>query len=167
MSHQANVPTGPLSVRKVESASDLKAFVEFPWTVYKGDPNWVPPLLSQRKALLDRKKNPGWDYMEGDLFVAYRGSQPVGTVSAVINHNHNKFWKENIGWFGFFECFDDQEVANALLQTATDHVKKLGATEGMRGPASFSLYDEFGLLIEGFERPVILMPYTQPYYPGL
>ena len=160
-------PTGPLTVRKVESSAEMKDFFEFPWTIYKGDPNWVPPLLSLRRSLLDKKKNPAWEYMVGDYFVAYRGSTPVGTIAAFINHNHNKYWKENIGFFGFFECYDDQEVATALLKCAAEHVKSLGATEGLRGPANFTVTDECALLIENFSRPVILMPYNHPYYQRL
>jgi GNAT superfamily N-acetyltransferase len=160
-------PTGQLTVRKVDNPADFKVFFEFPWTVYKGDPNWVPPLLSLRHSLLDKKKNPAWEYLEGDYFVAYRGATPVGTIAAFINHNHNKFWKENIGFFGFFECFDDQEAATALLKTAAEYVKSLGATEGLRGPANFTVTDECALLIENFSRPVVLMPYNHVYYQRL
>src|SRR5258708_6339101 len=160
-------PTGALSVRKVENAADYKTFFEFPWTLYKDDPNWVPPLLSTRKSILDKKVNPGWDYMTGDYFLAFRGSEPIGTIAALVNHHHNEYWKENIGWFGLFECYDDQEAATALLKTAADHVKALGATDGMRGPASLSAYDEWGLLIDGFMPPVILMAYNPQYYQRL
>ncbi len=160
-------PTGPLTIRKVENAADSKIFFEFPWTIYKGDPNWVPPLLSTRHGVIDKDKNPGWDYMIGDYFVAFRGTTPVGTIAAVVNHHHNEYWNENIGWFGLFEGYDDQEAATALLKTASDHVKALGATDGMRGPANLSMYDECGLLIENFSPPVLLMPYNYPYYERL
>ena len=160
-------PTGPLTIRKVETPADQKLFFEFPWTIYKGDPNWVPPLVSTRQHIIDKKKNPGWEYMTGDYFLAFRGTQPVGTIAALINHNHNKYWNENIGWFGLFECYEDQEVANLLLKTAAAHVKSLGATDGMRGPANLSMYDEAGLLIENFSAPVILMQYNHAYYQKL
>ncbi len=159
--------TDALVVRKVESDADFKVFFEFPWTIYKGDPNWVPPLLSIRKKLLDKKHNPSWEYLEGDYFVAWRGKRPVGTVTAFINHRHNETWDEKIGWFGLFETYDDHEAANALLQTAADWVKAAGPYTAVRGPAQFTCNDEWGVLIENFSRPVLLYPYNHPYYQRL
>lgn len=160
-----------LSVRKVEndrnfSSGDMKTFFEFPWTIYKNDPNWVPPLLSIRRNLLDKGKNPGWEYMDGEYYIAWRGDQPVGIIAAFVNHRHNEVWKEETGWFGFFECFDDQEAATALLKAASDYSVQQGMT-AIRGPANFTLNDECALLIEGFTRPAILMPYNPPYYQRL
>lgn len=155
-----------VTIRKVENAADFRTFFEFPWTLYKNDPNWVPPLLSMRRDLLDKEKNPGWEYMEGDYFTAWRGDQIVGTITAIINHRHNEFHGEHIGWFGTFEVIDDQEAATALLQTAADWVKAKGY-DAIRGPQSFSTHDECGLLVDGFQRPVLLMPYNPPYYQKL
>src|SRR5260221_1599107 len=93
-------PTGPLTIRKVENAADSKIFFEFPWTIYKGDPNWVPPLLSTRHGVIDKDKNPGWDYMIGDYFVAFRGSTPVGTIAAVVKQHHQVLLTGNIRRFG-------------------------------------------------------------------
>lgn len=155
-----------VTVRKAESSADFKAFFEFPWTLYKNDPHWVPPLLSMRHDLLDKKKNPGWEYMEGDYFAAWRGDQIVGTITAFINHRHNEFHKEHIGWFGTFEVYDDQEAATALLTTAAEWVKAKGYN-AIRGPQSFSTHEDVGILIEGFVRPVLLMPYNFPYYAKL
>lgn len=156
----------PVTVRKVENAADFQAFFEFPWTLYKNDPNWVPPLLSMRRDLLDKQKNPGWEYMEGDYFAAWRGDQIVGTITAFINHRHNEFHQEHIGWFGTFEVYDDQEAATALLKTAAEWVKAKGY-DAIRGPQSFSTHEDVGVLVEGFVRPVLLMPYNFPYYATL
>lgn len=156
----------PVSVRKVENNRDFKVFLEFPWTVYKGDPNWVPPLVSQRRHTLDKSKSPAWEYLVGDYFIAWRAERPVGTIAAFINKRHNEYWGENLGWFGFFECFNDPDAARALLATAAEHVRGMGA-EAIRGPANFTLNDECALLIENFEPPLILMPYNHPYYQGL
>jgi predicted transcriptional regulator len=158
----------PVTVRRIQnerdfSTGDLKTFFEFPWTLYKQDPNWVPPLVSSRKHLLDKSANPSWDYLEGEYYVAYRGERPVGTIAAFVNHRHNEKWKEKIGWFGFFECYDDQEAATALLQTAYTGARERGMTT-LRGPANFTLNDECALLIENFSRPAVLMPYNPPYY---
>jgi GNAT superfamily N-acetyltransferase len=155
-----------VDVRKVESAQDRRVFFEFPWHLYRNDPNWVPPLLSMRHDLLNRKKNPSWEYLEGDHFIAWRGSEPVGTVTAYINHRHNEFHEERIGWFGTFETVDDQAVASALLETAAGWVKGRGY-ETLRGPQSFTTHEECGLLVDGFIRPVLLMPYNPPYYQAL
>lgn len=156
-----------LSVRKVESKADYEAFLKFPWVLYKGDPYWVPPLLSMQQHKLDKKKNPTWKHLEGDYFVAWRGDKPVGTIAAFINHRHNEFHNEHIGFFGFFEVYDDQEAATALLETAAEYVRAKGYN-AIRGPASFSTNEECGVLIEGFDDvPVVLMPYNYPYYQRL
>lgn len=156
-----------LSVRKAESKADLDIFIKFPWQVYKGDPHWVPPLISMQRHRLDKKKNASWEYMEGDFFIAWRGEKPVGTICAFINNRHNEYWKEHIGFFGMFEVFDDQEAASALLATAADYVRSRGAT-ALRGPATFSTNGECGLLIEGFDDlPVMLYTYNPPYYQRL
>ncbi len=152
-----------VTVRKVENAADFKAFFEFPWTIYKNDPNWVPPLLSMRRDQLDKKKNPSWEYMEGDYFAAWRGDKIVGTIAAYINHRNNEYHNEHIGWFGAFEVFDDQEAATALLNTATEWVKAKGY-DAIRGPQTFTTHEDVGVLVDGFTRPVLLMPYNLPYY---
>ncbi len=155
-----------VTVRKVENADDFRAFFEFPWTIYRGDPNWVPPLLSMRRDQLDQKKNPSWEYMEGDYFAAWRGDKIVGTIAAYINHRHNEFHNEHIGWFGAFEVFNDQEAATALLTTAAGWVKAKGF-DAIRGPQTFTTHEDVGVLVEGFTRPVLLMPYNHPYYKDL
>jgi hypothetical protein len=155
-----------VTIRKVETRADFKAFFTFPWTVYKDDPHWVPPLLSIRRETLDRKKNPAWEYLEGDYFTAWRGETIVGTIAAFVNHRHNEFHDENIAWFGFFEAENDPEAAAALLQTAFDWARSRGYN-AVRGPQSFTTHEETGLLVDGFERPILLMPYNPPYYQRL
>ncbi len=155
-----------LEIRKVVSAADLKQFIEFPWIVYKGDLNWVPNLLSIRRAQFDKKKNPAWDYMDGEYFLALRDGQVVGTIGAVINHRHNEFRKERTGWFGAFEVLDDQEAATALLTAAADWVRGQGYPS-IRGPQTFTTHEETGLLVDGFTPPILLMPYNKPYYERL
>jgi GNAT superfamily N-acetyltransferase len=158
--------THTVQIRKVETPADFKAFVEFPWQIYKDDPNWTPPLLSMRYDVLDKKKNPAWEYLEGDYFTAWRGNRMVGTVAAFINHRHNEFHQEHVGWFGAFETVDDAEVAAALLNTAVEWVRARGF-EAIRGPQTLTTHEEVGLLIDGFEPPVLLMTYQPPYYQKL
>ena len=153
-------------VRTADSPADFKAFFDFPWQVYKDDPNWVPPLVSMRKELVSKEKNAAWEYMEGDYFVAWRGDKPVGTIAAFINHRHNEHWKTRVGWFGAFECYDDQEAATALLNTADEWVRSRGYPVIM-GPQTFTTHEEVGLLIDGFQQPLLLMAYHRPYYQKL
>jgi hypothetical protein len=98
--HRTGLKTMSLTVCKVETPRDFKALLHFPWTVYQNDPNWVPLLMSMRRDVLDKKRNPAWEYMEGDYFLALRDDRVVGTIAAFINHRHNEFSQENVGWFG-------------------------------------------------------------------
>jgi GNAT superfamily N-acetyltransferase len=157
----------PLIVRPVAGKRDEMAFIKFPWSVYKGYPQWVPPLLMDRKKLIDRRKNPFYRHAEMELFLAERDGEIVGRIGAIINANHNREHKENIGFFGFFECYNDREVAQALLDRAVAWLRERGV-DAVRGPASPSVNDEYGLLIEGFDKPpAILMTYNPPYYQEL
>jgi len=155
-----------ISVRKVSTKAERKAFFELPWTIYRDDPNWVPPLLSIRRDTLNPDKNPSWEYLEGDYFIAWQGDEPVGTIAAFVNKRHNEFHNEHIAWFGFFESINDRDVAAALLNTATEWAQSHGY-DALRGPQSFTTHEECGLLIDGFERPIMLMPYNPPYYQTL
>ena len=135
--------------------------------MYKEYPYWVPPLLMDRKKLIDRKHNPFYAHSRLEMFLAERDGKFVGRIGAIVNDNHNREHKENIGFFGFFECVNDQEVANALFDAAVAWLKEQKVT-GVRGPASPSVNDEYGLLVEGFDRPpAILMSYNPPYYAKL
>ncbi|MDX2159913.1 MAG: hypothetical protein SF162_01180 [bacterium] len=153
-----------LHIRKVENDADFKAFFEFPWQLYKQDTHWVPPLVSMRAEAFDRKRGPAWEYLEGDFFTAWRGEQIVGTIAAYINHRHNEFHDERIGWFGAFECQQDSEAAAALLEAAVAWVKAKKYPI-IRGPQTFTTHEDTGLLVEGFDYPpVLLYPYNPPYY---
>ena len=153
-----------VTVRKVENKADFKAFFEYPWLHYENDPHWVPELPFMRRETLDKKKHGAWDYMDGDYFIAWRGEQIAGTIAAVVNQRHNEVHEENIGFFGFFECINDQSVADALLKTAEDYLREKGV-DAMRGPANFTSNEPYGVLIEGFNLdPIIMMPYNPPYY---
>lgn len=153
-----------ITVRPLSGPSDRNEFIRFLWTLYGKDPVWVPPLWMDRKKLMDKKKNPFYEHADAEFFLAERDGATVGRIAAIVNHNHNIEHKDKIGFFGFFECIDDQTVANALFDTAREYLKSRGMN-AMRGPASPSVNDEYGLLVEGFDKPaVILMPYNPPYY---
>lgn len=157
----------PVTIRPVRTKRDEKVFIKFQWKPYKGNPYWVPPLLLDRRKLIDKRKNPFYRHADVEFFLAERDGEVVGRIGAIVNHNHNREHEENIGFFGFFECYDDQAVANALFDAATSWLRQRGVT-AVRGPASPSVNDEYGMLVEGFDRsPVILMAYNPPYYPKL
>ncbi len=156
-----------VDIQTVSSKREIEQFIRFAWQIYSDSPHWVPPLLMDRRKLMDKKNNPFYQHAEAEFFVARRNGTIVGRIGAIINDNHNKEHNERIGFFGFFECINDQSVADALISTAKEWVKKRGAT-ALRGPASPSVNDEYGLLIDGFDLPpVVLMPYNPPYYATL
>ncbi len=154
-------------VEPVHTKADRELFIKFLWTIYEGNPYWVPPLLMDRRKLMDKEKNPFYQHADAEFYLARRNGEMVGRIAAIVNHNHNKEHNENIGFFGFFECINDQAVANALFDTARSYLKSKGVT-AMRGPANPSVNDEYGLLTEGYDvRPTVLMPYNPEYYEKL
>jgi hypothetical protein len=156
-----------ISVEPIIPGRDEKQFIAFAWKIYENNPVWVPPLLMDRRKLMDRKNNPFYKHADAEFFLAKRDGAIVGRIGAIVNHNHNSEHRENIGFFGFFECVNDQEVANALFARAKEWLKGRGVN-ALRGPATPSVNDEYGLLVDGFDRPpVVLMPYNPPYYPAL
>jgi GNAT superfamily N-acetyltransferase len=156
-----------LSISPVRSTSDLTGFIRMVWPIYRNDPNWVPPLIADRKKLLDRKKNPFYRHADMELFLARRNGEVVGRIAAIINQNHNQVHHDHVGFFGFFESIDDQQVANLLFAAAEAWLAERGMT-AMRGPMNPSINDEIGLLVEGFDDPPqILMTYNPPYYSRL
>jgi GNAT superfamily N-acetyltransferase len=156
-----------VTVKAAESASDRKEFIELPYRLHKGHPYWVPPLRSDVAHLLD-PANPFFAHAEAQQFIARDASgKVVGRIVAVKNDAHTDRHHDGVGFFGFFEAENDPSVAAALFDTARDWLKKRGFTT-MRGPMSPSINDEIGFLIDGFDQtPVVMMPYTPQYYPGL
>ncbi len=153
-----------IDIIEVTSRSDLKKFIKFPWKVYAGDPNWVPPLLVDRLAFFDRKKNPFYRYARVQLFLAVYHGEVLGRVATCVNYIHNQFHQEKTGFFGFFESVKDYDVAHRLLKVAVIALKKHGM-EQMRGPANFSSNHDWGLLVDAFDKPpVVQMTYNPPYY---
>ena len=158
------MPTEKPSVSIVETKSDLMQFIKLPWQIYKDDPHWVAPLLVERKEFLNRKKNPFFKHAEVVFYLAKRNGRTVGRIAGIVNHNHIEYHQEKAGFFGFFECVNDYQVAKALLDKVRDWLRSEGM-EIMRGPANFSSNEEWGFLLEGFDsRPVIMMTYNPPYY---
>jgi hypothetical protein len=154
----------PVEIIKVASQSDLVRFIKLQWKFYSGDANWVPPLIIDRKKLLNTKKNPFYKHAQIELFLAKKDGELVGRIAAIKNDLHNQHHNDNVGFFGFFECIDDQETANSLFDAAKQWLKEKGLN-AMRGPANPSSNDEYGMLAEGFDDPPrLLMTYNPKYY---
>jgi GNAT superfamily N-acetyltransferase len=151
----------------VRSSADTKAFIDLPFRLYRDDPNWVPPLKRDIRELIDPAKHPFHQHAKVELFLARRGGEIVGRIAAVDNFLHRETHNDLTGFFGLFESVNDQGVADALFHTVRAWLKSRGL-ETMRGPASFSLNEEAGLLVDGFDGPpVVMMTYNPPWYAEL
>jgi GNAT superfamily N-acetyltransferase len=156
-----------VEVRAVSGRRDLKAFIGLPFRLHANHPLWVPPLKLERRLFLNRRLNAFFSHGEAEYFLARRDGRVVGRISAQVNHAFNDYQDKRWGWFGFLELEDDEEVARALLDAAATWLRARGS-ERMVGPADFSMNDESGVLIEGFDlRPMIRQPWHPPYYQRL
>jgi hypothetical protein len=163
------VGSDPVSIRPIElgNRTQLKTFIKFPWRIYRDIPHWVPPLILDQLQFFTPSKNPYFSHSRAQLFMAFRGDEPVGRISAHENSQHTRVHQDGAGFFGFFECIDDQAVADTLFDVASTWLRERGL-KTMRGPVSFSVNHEVGLLLDAFdEPPLIRMTYNPPYYAGL
>jgi hypothetical protein len=153
-----------IEVRPVRSRRELNTFIKLPWRIYRAGDPWIAPLIFERRRYLNRGKNPFFKHADAELFLGWRDDAPVGRISAQVDRAFNDFHGERWGWFGFFECLEDQAAAEALLAAAEGWLRERGQ-ERMVGPASFTMNDEAGILVEGYDRPPILQtPWHHPYY---
>ena len=156
-----------LTVTPVEGRRELREFILLPFRLYQGVEQWVPPLISERKRHLDRRRNPFFQHADAEYWLARRNGRVVGRITAQVDQRFNEFQDNDWGMFGFFECEDDPEVATALLDVARQWLRERGR-DHMIGPLDFSTNDECGVLVEGFElRPQILENWHHPYYGAL
>lgn len=155
-------------VRRVGSnRADQKAFIRLPWSLYAGDPNWVPPLIGQQKEFVGFSKHPFYDHNRCECFLVFKDGQPVGRVTALVNVAHNERFKERRGFLGFFECIDDTAASGPLLAEACKYLTEQGMTD-VRGPANPSLNQEVGMLVDGFDSPpTFMMTYNPAFYEKL
>jgi len=146
--------------------SELSGFIDYPFALFRDHPYWVGELKKDTRHLLELG-HPFWRHGERKLFMAYRAGKQVGRIAAIINSAHNSFHSENCGFFGFFDCEEDQEAATALFAAADKYLRAKGMDK-VRGPVNPSTNETCGLLLEGFDStPMIMMPYNPPYYAGL
>ena len=155
----------PISVREL-TEKDLDAFINFPFELYQKDPYFVGELKADTRHLISLKDS-FWKTASRALFMAYEGEKPLGRIMALVNRSHNDYHHEKIGFFGFFDCVNDEGVSAALFQAAEKWLRTQGVT-AMRGPANPSSNHTYGLLVDGFDKmPAIMMPYNFPYYASL
>lgn len=155
-----------LQIRPVAGSSELEAFIELPWRIQGGDPNWVPPLRDSVRTLL-APAHPFWKRAERQLFLAWRDGQPVGRIAAIMDQAFIEYHGELAGAWGFFECADDPQAASLLFDEAQVWLMERGLNL-MRGPFNPSTNYEIGLLAEGFDSPpCIMMTYNPPRYCAL
>ncbi|MEL6444765.1 MAG: hypothetical protein AAFQ86_11110 [Bacteroidota bacterium] len=159
--------TTAVSVRPVASAGDARRFLNFAYEVpyYQGNHNWVPPLRLDQRTIQNPKKNAFFEHGRWQRFLAEDGAGNVlGRIAGIVNGMHLETYDDHVGFFGFFECIDRYDVAEALLDAAAAWLREQGL-QAMRGPANPSLNDVAGLLMAGFDKePMLLMPYNPPYY---
>lgn len=151
----------------VRDKRGLGKFIDLPYSLYRGDPNFVPQLRLAQKDLFDQKKHPFYAHAEMQCFLALRDGKTIGRVAAIQDRNYMEFHSEKAGFFGFFECVNEPSVAAALLGAARTWLLERG-TEIIRGPVNPSTNYECGVLVEGFNSPpVVMMSYNPPYYDAL
>jgi len=156
-----------VEVSPVASRRDRREFIELPYRLHSNAEEWVPPLRLERRIFLDPRTGPFFRHGEAQLFLARRGGRVVGRVSAQIDTAFNEFHDNAWGMFGFLEVEDDGEALSALLDAAAGWLSERGR-DRMLGPMDFTMNDESGVLIEGFERPpMIRQPWHPPYYQRL
>ena len=149
------------------SRRDKKRTLALPWKIYEDDPNWIPALVSEEKGLLGFAKEPFYERNSCQTFLAERDGETVGRIAAIYNIGHLERYHDGVGFFGFFESIDDQDVANALFDAASAWLKEKGI-KTVRGPMNPSMNHTVGLLIDGFDSPpFFMMTYNLPYYEKL
>ena len=156
-----------MAVRRVQGRRDLAKFIAFPYRHYAADPLWAPPLRSEIRSLLSRRREPFFEHGDAEFFIAEHQGRVAGRIAAITNTLHNEQHLDRMGFFGFFESIDDPSVAGELIEAAASWARERGH-DRLRGPVSYSVNQECGLLVDGFDTPpALMMPHNPPYYSGL
>jgi len=159
-----------MNLIQVDTANhrQVRQFLELPFRLYQGCPQWVPPLAPEARRYLDRRRHPFYQHSDAAFFLVVNGAgRPIGRIGALDNANYNTFNQERTAFFYLFECADHREAAQALFDAAFQWARARGLNK-MIGPKGFTALDGMGLLVKGFEhRPAFGIPYNPPYYPAL
>jgi hypothetical protein len=156
-----------IHVREVQSKGEWETFLRFPWEIYRDDPYWVPPLLADQRKNLDTKRNPFFRHAHHKAWIADQDGQTAGRILAYVDNSYCLEHNEKAGFLGFFECRNNQEIADHLFQTAIGWLKEQGMTR-VYGPMNFSIANECGVLTSGYDHsPVVQMNHTPAFYNDL
>lgn len=160
--------TTRVQIQPVQTPGDLKTFIDLPWKILGKYPEWVAPLKLSVKETLDQKNNPFYKRADIQLYLAYSPQgEPVGRIAAIANRAHNEHHKDQVGFYGFFDCIEDPQVSQSLFRQAESWLKQRGFTS-MRGPMNPSTNHECGLLVEGYDQhPTLMTTWNPPYYAEL
>jgi hypothetical protein len=154
-------------VVRVDDRKHRREFLDVIWRIYKDDPNWIPPIRLNQEELVGFRPHPFYENAKCRAFVVKKDGQVVGRILGIINNGHNKRYDEKRGFFGFFDCIDDEQASNLLFTEACRYLKSEGM-DSVRGPCNPSLNYELGTLVEGFDTPpTFMMTYNWPYYEKL
>jgi GNAT superfamily N-acetyltransferase len=154
-----------LELKEVKNPKDLKKFVLFPFSLYKDNDYWIPPLIKGELETLNPDKNPAFEHCEAKYVLAYKDGKIAGRIAGIVNSRFIKYWKKKWARFCWLDFIDDKEVSKALFQDIEDWARSKGM-EGINGPMGFSTFEQQGMLIHGFdELPTIASAYNYPYYP--
>lgn len=152
-------------IRVGKRGSDRRAFLNLPWDLHRNDPNWVPPLRLNQKELVGYTKHPFHDNADVQTILVKKNGKPVGRIAAILDHAHNRHYKDKQGFWGFLDAVDDPAVFKALFDEARRWLAEQGVTK-FRGPVNPSMNYECGMLIDGFDSPpTFMMTYNPEYYP--
>lgn len=147
--------TKPIAIREVTTKRDLSKFIHLPAAIHQDHPNWVPPIYMDEWAFFNPKKNKSFDSCDTILLLACRAEKVVGRIMGIIHHKYNEKHGENHARFSFFETWNDEEVAAALIQSVENWAREKGM-DRLIGPLAFSDKDPQGLLIDGFDQPAVI-----------
>ena len=153
-----------VELKKVLSKRDLRTFVNFPETLYKNNPYYVPPLVFDQMDTLDQQKGAAQEFCKSALYLAYKDGKPAGRIAAIVNFKANEQWNHKEVRFGWFDIIDDAEVADALMEKVYEFGREWGM-ESVVGPLGFTDFDPEGMLIAGYDRlSTMALIYNYPYY---
>lgn len=151
-------------IKEVTFKDGISEFINFPHDLYKDDPFYVPEIFIGQKDMMNPDKYPFHKYGKVKYFLAQKNGKTVGRIAAINNTNYNRHHKCNVGFFGFFDFIEDQEVCNSLLDRAVAYAKENGQ-EFLMGPTNYTTNETAGTLVDGFnDSPKLMMTYNKPYY---
>jgi len=155
-----------VEIQEVQTRKQKRLFIHLPARIHKGHSNWVPPIYMDERTYFNPRKNKSFTYSDTILLLAYKDARPVGRIMGIINKRYNESHGESHARFSFLECWDDPEVATALFQAVEEWAGKKGMVR-LVGPLGFSDKDPQGLLVEGFDEPIVIATNCNyPYLPA-